>query len=326
MVSRMGGRVGWGGDSFELRGGLDLDTPSRDDPGALAGRRADPRARAVLIRHRQVATTAFELDLVPMSSVPQAALAVYLGRAAPPGQTRIARGVPDEPLWAVAVEDETLGRTTALEGATGAGADADSGRSWTGLRQFASQAAPEQATWATTAVAILEWHAREPRCPRCGGPTTVEQGSWSRRCPRDASVRFPRVEPAVIVAVLDEDDRLLLAHNRAWPAGRRSLLAGFVEAGESLEEAAHREIREECGIQIGALTYASSQAWPFPASLMVALWARARRQAIAVDGDEIAEASWFDRDSLRAALHGGEVLLPDRSSIARRVIEVWLAG
>ena len=129
----------------------------------------------------------------------------------------------------------------------------------------------------------------------------------------------------MIVAVVDDQDRLLLGGQATW-GNRVSVLAGFVEAGESLEQAIHREIGEEVDIGLAELTYFGSQPWPFPRSLMVGFFARARSTDICVDTDEIAHAEWYTRDGLQAKLDSGELGLPGRSSIASRLIQAWLDG
>jgi NAD+ diphosphatase len=148
-----------------------------------------------------------------------------------------------------------------------------------------------------------------------------------RRCPADGSEHFPRVDPAVIMLVTDREDRALLAHNREWPARRVSILAGFVEPGESAEQAVLREVSEETGLRVGGVRYLGSQPWPMPQSLMLGFRARADDgQQIRVDDDEIAEAHWFSREGLRLAMERGEVLLPPPVSIAHRIIESWFGG
>ena len=149
-----------------------------------------------------------------------------------------------------------------------------------------------------------------------------------RRCEGCGRSQFPRTDPAVIMLVTDESGRrCLLAHNRASHRERGfSTLAGFVEPGESLEHAVRREIHEEVGIRIGAVTYAGSQPWPLPGSLMVGFFAVAETVDIDVDGEEISEARWFTRDELLAAAESEEVVLPGHISIARRLIESWYGG
>ena len=126
-----------------------------------------------------------------------------------------------------------------------------------------------EAGLATTAVALDAWHDRHVRCPRCGAATRVEQAGWIRVCVVDGSEHYPRTDPAVIMAVVDDADRILLGHAAQWAPGRWSTLAGFVEAGESLEHAVRREVLEETGVVVGEVAYRGSQPWPFPASLML---------------------------------------------------------
>jgi NAD+ diphosphatase len=176
----------------------------------------------------------------------------------------------------------------------------------------------------THAVALANWHETFTHCPRCGTPTEPVASGHARRCPADASEHFPRVDPAMIVLVTDPEDRCLLARNASWPARRVSILAGFVEAGESAEQAVAREVHEETGITVGAVTYLGSQPWPMPQSLMLGFRAEAvGGQDIAVDADEIAEAHWFSRAELAAAIASGDIRLPPPVSIAHRIIETW---
>jgi len=193
----------------------------------------------------------------------------------------------------------------------------------------------------TTAVAVLGWHQRSGFCPRCGLASEPEPSGWSRTCP-NGHQEWPRTDPAVIVLVHDGADRMLLARQPSWPAGRHSVLAGFTEAGESLEGTVRREIREEVGLHVDQIGYLGSQPWPFPRSLMIGFAARAdpNQPIVAADG-EIESAGWYRRDDLvrllaaggRAAdlpvdQHGAmpaDFALPDEVSIARRMIEGWVA-
>lgn len=177
---------------------------------------------------------------------------------------------------------------------------------------------------AATASALNQWHRAEPRCPKCGEPTQVINGGFARHCLTCGHDHFPRTDPAVIVAVLDAQDRILLGRQSTWPARRVSILAGFVEAGESLEQAIHREIAEEVDVSLSAVRYYGSQPWPFPRSLMLGFVARASSTAICVDGDEIESADWFTRDAVRSQVASGELGLPGETSIAYRLIEAWL--
>jgi NAD+ diphosphatase len=164
------------------------------------------------------------------------------------------------------------------------------------------------------------WHASHRRCPRCGEATEVVDGGWVRRCPADGSDHFPRTDPAVIVLVHDGADRCLLGRQPTWPRGRYSTLAGFVEPGESLEQAVVREIREESSVTVGDVVYRGSQPWPFPASLMLGFEARVTDGTAAVGDDELEDVRWFSRADLRR----GEPMLPPPASIAHWLITSWL--
>lgn len=215
----------------------------------------------------------------------------------------------------------------AAGGAAGVAAPAlPDGLAWSALRDIGAELPAPQAGLATTAVALDAWHARHPRCPRCGSATRVAQSGWSRVCVVDDSEHYPRTDPAVIMAVVDADDRILLGHAAHWAAGRWSTLAGFVEAGESLEHAVRREVAEETGVVVGDVSYRGSQPWPFPASLMIGFHARAQSTDVHVDGVELTDARWFSRDELAAAVGSGEVIPPGRASIARALVEEWFGG
>ncbi len=191
------------------------------------------------------------------------------------------------------------------------------------LREAGPLLADRDAGLMTEAVALANWHETFTHCPRCGSPTDPVAAGHSRKCPVDASEHFPRVDPAMIVLVTDPDDRALLARNALWPERRVSVLAGFVEAGESAEQAVAREVQEETGITVDAVTYLGSQPWPMPQSLMLGFRAAATRTEIMVDAEEIAEAHWYSRDGLRDAIASGNLRLPPPVSIAHRIIQSW---
>ncbi|GIH77449.1 NUDIX hydrolase [Planobispora longispora] len=196
----------------------------------------------------------------------------------------------------------------------------------TGLRQVGALLGDLDAGLLVHAVALEAWHSTHEFCPRCGGRTEVRAGGHMRVCPDDGSQHFPRVDPAVIMLVHDDEDRCLLARGPQWPEGRMSVLAGFVEPGESLEQAVIREVAEEVGVRVTAPRYLGSQPWPFPRSLMLGFFARATSTELVPDAEEIAEARWFTRAELADALRSGEVALPPVVSIARRLIETWYGG
>ena len=198
---------------------------------------------------------------------------------------------------------------------------------WVDLRGFAPHASAREAGQATTAVTLSIWHNRQRYCPTCGAPVESAMAGWAQRCTNDEDGRrllFPRVEPAVISAIVDRDDRLLLQHNAAWSDPRLySVSAGFVEAGENLEHAVRREAREETGLTLGEVRYLGSQPWPFPASLMMAFKALALDTDIRVDGEETLQARWVTRDEYTAELVSGRMVAPGKATIARYMIEEW---
>jgi NADH pyrophosphatase NudC (nudix superfamily) len=242
---------------------------------------------------------------------------------APAGQAPAAEAAPGEAAdaadaAAVAPEQQTVTEQAAWL------AQAKPGLRPADLREAAALLNDRDAGLFTHAVALANWHATHTHCPRCGTPTVTVAAGHAQRCPVDGSEHFPRVDPAVIMLVTDPDDRCLLARNRRWPERRVSILAGFVEPGESAEQAVAREVGEETGITVGRVRYAGSQPWPMPQSLMLGFRASAAGDLeIRVDDDEIAEAHWFSREELRSALAAREILLPPPVSIAHRLIESW---
>ncbi|HZC25891.1 MAG TPA: NAD(+) diphosphatase, partial [Actinopolymorphaceae bacterium] len=192
-----------------------------------------------------------------------------------------------------------------------------------GLREAGGLLSDRDAGVFVHAVALANWHAAHPCCARCGTRTAPTDGGHVRRCPSCGAEHFPRTDPAIIVLVADADDRCLLGRQARWPEKRFSTLAGFVEPGEPLEHAVAREVHEETGIEVVDPVYAGSQPWPFPSSLMLGFFARAVTTQIKVDEEEIEEARWLSRAELTAAVDSGELLLPGKVSIARRLIESW---
>jgi NAD+ diphosphatase len=173
------------------------------------------------------------------------------------------------------------------------------------------------------AVALANWHQAHQHCSRCGAPTDVICAGHVRRCWADGSQHFPRTDPAVIVLVTDERDRCLLGRHPNWPAGRFSTLAGFVEPGETPEQAVVREVAEETGIVVRSCAYAGSQPWPFPSNLMLGYYAVAEGRDPHPDGEEISEARWYSRAELAEAVESGEMVLSPSAAISRRLIEGW---
>jgi NAD+ diphosphatase len=193
-----------------------------------------------------------------------------------------------------------------------------------GLREVGALLGDRDAGLLVHAVALANWHATHRHCPRCGGPTGPVKGGAVRRCEADGSEHFPRTDPAVIMLVTDGADRCVLGRQAIWPAGRYSTLAGFVEPGESAEQAVVREVAEETGVAVRDVVYRGSQPWPFPSSLMLGYRAICEPDAVPVPADgELEDARWFSKDELRS---GGDVLLPTPISIAWHLITDWLDG
>jgi NAD+ diphosphatase len=197
--------------------------------------------------------------------------------------------------------------------------------SWSGLREVGAALDDLDAGLLVQAVAILEWHDRHRFSPVTGAATTIERAGWVQRDPTTGTEFFPRTDPAVIMLVHDGADRVVLGRQAVWPPGRFSILAGFVEPGESAEAAVAREVAEEVGLRVTDIRYVGSQPWPFPQSLMLGFVARAEDAGeLILDPDEIEEARWFTRDELRTG--AGPRALPPPVSIARHILDRWVAG
>jgi NAD+ diphosphatase len=189
------------------------------------------------------------------------------------------------------------------------------------LRYLGTVLPPDEANLFAHARALVLWHASQVYCPRCGSAARPDAGGNVRVCSNGECARqiFPRVDPAIIVLV-SSGDRCLLGRQPTWPEGRYSTIAGFVEPGESLEDAVRREVYEETNIVVGRVDYHSSQPWPFPSSLMLGFVAVAKTTDIELNDGELEDARWFSRDELRS----GACKLPFRISIARRLVDHWL--
>ncbi len=194
---------------------------------------------------------------------------------------------------------------------------------WQGLRAGGLALSGADNQLLAQAVALLNWHQFHGCCARCGTATQVREAGYERECPQDGSRHYPRSDPAVIMTVVDNLDRVLLGRHPSWPAGQFSTLAGFVEPGESLEAAVRREVLEESGIRVGNMRYLGSQPWPFPSSLMMGFAAQAISTEIVVDGVEIEQARWFSRADLLGGISSGELRMSSTLSISRHLIEHW---
>lgn len=300
------------------RSTVDPDAVSRSRPGLVTALAGEAGTRVLLLRHGHLALRGTALDLRPATELPalDPEHVVYLGR-------------DDDGAYLALTLPEDLGDERDLDGVPVVGdaalVDLVAGLAFGHLRDVGDALGDRDAGLATTAVAVASWHARHPRCPRCGEMTEVVDAGWVRRCPADHSLHHPRTDPAVIMAVTDGRDRILLGHAAHWPQRRFSTLAGYVEPGESVEAAVRREVLEEAGVVVTDVEFVASQPWPFPASLMLGFRARLAEAdpVVRVDAEEITEARLFTREELRAAVETGEVLLPTRASIALALIEDW---
>jgi len=192
------------------------------------------------------------------------------------------------------------------------------------LREVGTQLDDRDAGLFTHAVALEHWHRSNKFCSRCGHPTEVASAGHLRRCSQCGTEHYPRTDAAVIMAVTDAEDRILLGNGVSWGSKRFSVLAGFVEPGETLEQSVAREVAEEVGLTVTSVRYLGSQPWPFPCSLMLGFTATvADPERLRVDGVEIHEARWFTRAELTAAIAADEVGISARISIARSLIENW---
>ena len=281
------------------RSTVDRDAATRDDEAALAA--AWSTARVLVVQDGTASVVEEDrprLVLVPSDEAPEGER-LYLGR--------------DEqgPVFAVAgTAPRRLGARRL------------------GLREVGVLLDDHDAGLLVHAVGLVNWHLAHPRCARCGAPTQVVRGGSVRRCSEDGSDHFPRTDPAVIMLVHDGGDRCVLGRQATWPEGRFSTLAGFVEPGESAEQAVAREVAEEAGLSVTDVRYVGSQPWPFPSSLMLAYAARCDGAAVPFGADgELAEVRWFTRDELRTAGTWGSrtgLQTPSSVSIAWHLIHGWL--
>jgi NAD+ diphosphatase len=280
---------------------LDRDYLSREQPGLFSGLWKSGRA-LVLVMHddKVLMNNSSELKLLPVDLVPQSSALAYLGKDLETGVAIVLARLDDTESFELEPRPEN----------------------WHGLRRSGIGLSPSDAAVFAQGLALSNWHATHQYCPRCGTRTFVERAGWVRRCESDNLELFPRTDPAIIVSVIDDEDRILLGSQGVWEENRFSILAGFVEPGESLEAAVVREMQEEAGILVANPKYLGSQAWPFPYSLMLGYTARYVGGTVTPDGEEIVKLRWFTRDELKA--EANSLLLPGRLSIARAIIEHWL--
>ena len=198
-------------------------------------------------------------------------------------------------------------------------------RAWSVFQLMALMSPEDLALWGA-ARSLIEWHNRHRFCANCGTATRAFRAGWGRKCASCQAEHFPRVDPVVIM-LAEHDGKVLVGRQPQYPAGRYSALAGFVEPGESIEEAVARELGEEAGIEVGRVRYVASQPWPFPGQLMVACIARAKGAALTLDEKELEAAMWVDRDGVAAALAGSPeapFIAPPTFAIAHTLFRRWL--
>lgn len=294
---------------------LDRDADSRTHADLFDELWAMPTTRIVVLHNGRTLVTANDAPKVRFFNTDEATAGrfrVYLGK------TRAAdEALPEASAIVLSVLSDN------------AAAALDAGDCvWADLRSVGAKLPQRDAAIVMQALAIANWHESHQHCPNCGTPTIVEQGGWVRRCFKEDTQLFARTDPAIIVSVIDEQDRILLGSQASWAENRWSVLAGYVDSGESLEAAVIREMKEESGLVVTEPTYLGSQSWPFPYSLMLGFTAKvdlaASGQSIKPDGIEIVRLRWFTREELAAEV--AQILLPNRISIARSLIEHWYGG
>jgi len=284
---------------------LDRASTERKDPDWVRGRLTDPATRSLLAGQDGVLMRAGDAPELLRTTVAPAGEPILLG-----------------------LEDGAARFAVDLDGLPAAerGAASD-GAAVVGLRDAGAVLPPAEAGLAAYAMALLNWHRRHRFCANCGNPTDNAEAGYARHCPRCGANHFPRTDPVVIMTV-EHDGRLLLGRRAGWPAGRVSVLAGFVSPGESAEEAVVREVQEESGIVCRDPVFIASQPWPFPASLMLGFHAESDGGEPRPTDGELDEVHWHTLADVRDAVHGGDpgFKLPPSVSIARFLIDRWLAA
>ena len=280
---------------------LDRDYLSRSRDSIFDELESNPLTKVLVMFEQQVLLTADnELKFFSPATAPPAGLKVYLGKTIAKGEPIVLQIV--EPTHAAAIEPNS--------------------ERWHHLRRSGIGLSSTEAAIFTQGLALANWHESHRFCSSCGLETVVQKAGWVRFCESEGKEIYPRTDPAIIVGVIDDQDRILLGSQGIWEENRFSILAGFVEPGESLEAAVIREMQEEAGILVHEPKFLGSQAWPFPFSLMFGYTAKYAGGMVTPDGEEIVKLRWFSRDELKAESH--TLLLPGKLSIARSIIEHWL--
>ena len=302
--------------NFYAESGLDRVTHLRADAAWVSARLADPRSRLVPVwrSHNLFRPAGAGPAATP---APLIATVEEIGHLLNGGEPVVLLGLLEE-VAHFAIDLSHLDEAAAASALAARGEFAD-------LRRHGALLEHREGAILAYARGILHWHRRHRFCGVCGSPAVSAQAGHLRVCtnPDCKTQHFPRTDPAVIMLV-SHGERCLLGRQKAWPPGMHSTLAGFVEPGESFEEAVAREVLEETGVRVEAVRYHSSQPWPFPASIMVGFHAEAASTALAVNRAELEDARWFSRAELLASPENESFRLPRRDSIARRLIEGWL--
>ncbi|WP_299744337.1 NAD(+) diphosphatase [uncultured Tateyamaria sp.] len=306
---------------------LDRAAEMRGDAEAIAGALADPTARAVLIwrgkpliqRTRPASVVRLAMDH-PACEVADMKTAVFLGSedGAPRFALDVSSWAPDD------LDLSTLGGF--LDPTEQHHPACAEDEVFAELRRTMTWLSPRDAELAATAKAVFGWHDTHGFCAKCGAASEMTQAGWQRTCPSCGAHHFPRTDPVVIM-LITHGNSVLMGRSPGWPEGMYSLLAGFVEPGETLEAAVRREVFEEAGIRVGPVEYLSSQPWPFPASLMFGCQGEALTRDITIDPNEIEDAIWVTREEMLAIFAGEhKTVLPARKgAIAHFLLENWLA-
>ncbi|WP_287900635.1 NAD(+) diphosphatase [Arthrobacter sp.] len=311
---------------------MDRVSGERAGAGALAALREDPATRYLLLAQRSTPVVSGEdtQRLVFLSPAEVDSLGpvrvlqeIHLGRVRPPHDDAGPAPAPGDGALPAGTAVVALVLSEPLAADHPA---LPAGTVWRGYRESGAWLSDLESELFIEAQAIAGWHEGHGFCPRCGTPTEIEQSGWVRRCPRENVEIFPRMDPAIIVSVVGPDGRILLGGGGPADGKGHSVLAGFVDPGESLEQAVVRELGEEVAVEVDAVQYLGSQSWPFPASLMLGFTARTRSSDARPDGVEVTHARWFTREELQEAVLAGTVIIPSRLSIARNLIEHWYGG
>ncbi|WP_271949786.1 NAD(+) diphosphatase [Ruegeria faecimaris] len=310
--------------------GLDRAAHLRGDVDAMAAARAHPKAKCLLLWRGKLLVQGEALDQLCLLPVLHELIANGPGGIVP---APVLLGLSDEvPVFAFDISDwmpegvdlSELGAF--FDRSEQQHPDLPEGQVFVELRRLMARLSPRDAELSASAKAVIAWHETHRFCARCGAASEMSQAGWQRSCPSCGGQHFPRTDPVVIM-LITYGNSVLMGRSPGWPEGMYSLLAGFVEPGETLEAAVRREVMEEAGVPVGQVTYLSSQPWPFPASLMFGCAGEALSQEITIDPVEIEDAIWVNKAEMMQVFAGEHPsLLPARKgAIAHFLLQNWLA-